>query len=75
MLPVFEPLQIHGIIRVETHAKKYGLHPGLYPVIYFEMRSVQIPIDIDDGPDFIYIDRDDIDEWVQFTDCSKRVSP
>ena len=69
MLPSYEtPLPIIGIIKLEQHASEYSLYPGLYPVIYFEERCVQIPIYQNDTPDFIYIQREHIDEWIKFND-------
>ena len=61
------PINLTGFIRVEKNAKKYGIPMGIYPVIYFEMYSVQIPVILSiDDPDFMYIDREDIDEWIEF---------
>ena len=60
------PIIINGLIKIDSKAEKYKIPAGLYPVIYFEPNAVQIPIVLnDEQPDFMWIDRNDIDQWIQ----------
>lgn len=45
-------------------AKKYNLLPGLYPIIYFEEKSVQISAYEKGDPDLLWIQREDFN-WVK----------
>ncbi len=48
----------------DINGNSFDLQPGLYPIIYFEIYSVQIAVQ--GQYDFIYISRDDC-EWINIS--------
>jgi hypothetical protein len=47
---------------MDTPMYTFKLPDGLYPIVYFDERTVLIAVDVDE-PDFMNISRDDF-EWI-----------
>lgn len=59
---------IIGYALLTDDASKYDMPAGLYPIVYFEERCVQIAVDVGD-PDFLWIHREHF-EWIQLNEES-----